>query len=147
MKKMKKKTKDLMEDLNKSITEQIVDAADKVSVDFKEVKNEEVSPTSNNVELGADMIKSLKELTANLHKQAVERGLRNLEEKRVIRDMWGKKYILGKWYNKWYYRLKFKRSVTEYLLCAGEQYYIENELANVYKPLENMEEIISKKEQ
>lgn len=134
--------KDIMKDLSKSITEQIIDAADKVSADFKEVSNEEVSPiTPNDVGIGADMLESLKELTTNLYKQAVERGLRNLEEKRVIRDMWGKKYVLGKWYNKWYYRLKFKRYVTEYMRCAGEQYYIENELRDVFKPLEDLEEI------
>ena len=77
-----------------------------------------------------------------MYKRAIEKGRINLEKKRVIRDMWGKKYILSKWYNKWYYRIMFKRAVNNYMMCAGEQYYIENEFYDVFKPLENIEEIL-----
>lgn len=150
---MKNKVKDLMKDMNKSFVDQIVDATDKVSRDFNKIKNEEVTPTNDSihqqmdVKIEKDVLDSLKQLTADLKKQAIEKGLRNLEEKRVIRDMWGRKYVFAKWYNKWYYRIKFKRSVTEYMLCAGEQYYLENEFFDVFKPLENIEEIFNSKKE
>lgn len=82
--------------------------------------------------------KSFKEFSNKLNdllkqqtKLLADRQRKELAEKRVIREMWGRKAVTAKWYNKWYYTLKFKASVKDYFLCAGELYFIENELCNL----------------
>ena len=131
--------KSIIEEMNKPLTDKIIDASDQLSTDFKHNKTtiDSIPPDITKEEL-----EILKKFTFDLYKRAIEKGRINLEKKRVIRDMWGKKYILSKWYNKWYYRIMFKRAVNNYMMCAGEQYYIENEFCNVFKPLENIEEIL-----
>ena len=131
--------KSIIEEMNKPLTDKIIDASDQLSTDFKHNKTtiDSIPPDITKEEL-----ETLKKFTLDLYKRAIEKGRINLEKKRVIRDMWGKKYILSKWYNKWYYRIMFKRAVNNYMMCAGEQYYIENEFCNVFKPLENIEEIL-----
>jgi hypothetical protein len=128
--------------MNKSLTDKIIDASDQVSTDFKHNKTTIDDIPSHTTK---EELETLKKFISDLYNQAVEKGRVNLEEKRVIRDMWGKKYILSKWYNKWYYRIMFKRAVNNYMMCAGEQYYIEHEFYNVFKPLENIEEILCDK--
>lgn len=73
----------------------------------------------------------LNELLKQQTKLLADRQRKTLAEKRVIRDMWGQKAVTAKWYSRWYYTLKFKRSVKDYFLCAGELYFIENELGNL----------------
>lgn len=73
----------------------------------------------------------LNELLKQQTKLLADRQRKTLAEKRVIREMWGRKAVTAKWYNKWYYTLKFKASVKDYFLCAGELYFIENELCNL----------------
>lgn len=132
----------IIKELNKSLTDKIIDASDQVSTDFKFNKTiiDSIPP-----DITKEKLETLKKFTSNLYKRAVEKGRINLEKKRVIRDMWGKKYILSKWYNKWYYLIMFKRAVNNYMMCAGEQYYIENEFYDVFKPLENIEEVLYNK--
>ena len=129
-------------DWNKLKKAIINSASDQLSTDFKHNKTiiDSIPPDITKEEL-----ETLKKFTFDLYKRAIEKGRINLEKKRVIRDMWGKKYILSKWYNKWYYRIMFKRAVNNYMMCAGEQYYIENEFCDVFKPLENIEEILYNK--
>lgn len=131
--------KSIIEEMNKPLTDKIIDASDQLSTDFKHNKTiiDSIPPDITKEEL-----ETLKKFTFDLYKRAIEKGRINLEKKRVIRDMWGKKYILSKWYNKWYYRIMFKRAVNNYMMCAGEQYYIKNEFYDVFKPLENIEEIL-----
>lgn len=106
-----------------------------MSTDFKhnETIIDNIPPDITKEEL-----ETLKKFTSDLYEQTVEKGRINLEEKRIIRDMWGKKYILSKWYNKLYYRIMFKRAVNNYIMCAGEQYYIEHEFSDVFKSLDNL---------
>lgn len=134
--------KSIIKEMNKPLTDKIIDVSDQVSTDFKhnETIINDIPP-----HIAKEELETLKKFTSNLYKQAVEKGRINLEEKRVIRDMWGKKYILSKWYNKWYYRIMFKRAVNKYMMCAGEQYYIEHEFCDVFKPLENIEEVLYNK--
>ena len=134
--------KSIITEMNKSLTNKIIDASDQVSTDFKsnETIIDDIPP-----HITKEKLETLKRFISDLYKQAVEKGRINLEEKRVIRDMWGKKYILSKWYNKWYYRIMFKRAVNKYMMCAGEQYYIEHEFCDVFKPLENIEEVLYNK--
>lgn len=134
--------KSIIKEMDKPLTEKIINASDQVSTDFKsnETAIDDITPHVTKEEL-----ETLRKFTSDLYNQAVEKGRVNLEEKRVIRDMWGKKYILSKWYNKWYYRIMFKRAVNNYMMCAGEQYYIEHEFCDVFKPLENIEEILYNK--
>lgn len=134
--------KSIIKEMNKPLTDKIIDVSDQVSTDFK---SNETIIDSIPLDITKEKLETLKKFTSDLYKQAVERGRINLEEKRVIRDMWGKKYILSKWYNKWYYRIMFKRTVNKYMMCAGEQYYIEHELCDVFKPLENIEEVLYNK--
>ena len=131
--------KSIIEEMNKPLTDKIIDASDQLSTDFKHNKTiiDSIPPDITKEEL-----ETLKKFTFDLYKRAIEKGRINLEKKRVIRDMWGKKYILSKWYNKWYYRIMFKRAVNNYMMCAGEQYFIENEFYDVFKPLDNIEEIL-----
>lgn len=134
--------KSIIEEMNKPLTDKIIDASDQLSTDFKHNKTiiDSIPPDITKEEL-----ETLKKFTFDLYKRAIEKGRINLEKKRVIRDMWGKKYILSKWYNKWYYRIMFKCAVNNYMMCAGEQYYIENEFCDIFKPLENIEEILCNK--
>ncbi len=134
--------KSIIKEMNKPLTDKIIDVSDQVSTDFK---SNETIIDSIPPDITKEELETLKKFTSDLYKQAVEKGRINLEEKRVIRDMWGKKYILSKWYNKWYYRIMFKRAVNKYMMCAGEQYYIEHEFCNVFKPLENIEEVLYNK--
>lgn len=134
--------KSIIKEMNKSLTDKIIDASDQVSTDFK---HNETTIDDIPSHITKEELETLKKFTSDLYKQAVEKGRINLEEKRIIRDMWGKKYILSKWYNKWYYRIMFKRAVNNYMMCAGEQYYIEHEFCDVFKPLENIEEILYNK--
>lgn len=134
--------KSIIKEMDKPLTEKIIDASDQVSIDFK---HDETIVDNIPPDITKEKLETLKKFTSDLYKQAVEKGRINLEEKRVIRDMWGKKYILSKWYNRWYYRIMFKRAVNKYMMCAGEQYYIEHEFCDVFKPLENIEEILYNK--
>lgn len=127
--------KSIIKEMNKSLVDKIIDASDQVSTDFK---HNETTIDDIPSHITKEELETLKKFTFDLYKQAVEKGRINLEEKRVIRDMWGKKYILSKWYNKWYYRIMFKRAVNNYMMCAGEQYYIEHEFCNIFKPLDNL---------
>lgn len=133
--------KSIITEMNKSLTNKIIDASDQVSTNFKsnETIIDDIPPITK------EKLETLKKFTSDLYKRTVENGRINLEEKRVIRDIWGKKYILSKWYNKWYYRIMFKRAVNNYMMCAGEQYYIEHEFCDVFKPLENVEELLYNK--
>lgn len=127
--------KSIIKEINKPLVDKIIDASDQVSTDFK---HNETTIDDVHSYITKEELETLKKFTSDLYNQAVEKGRVNLEEKRVIRDMWGKKYILSKWYNKWYYRIMFKRAVNNYMMCAGEQYYIEHEFCDIFKPLNNL---------
>lgn len=104
------------------------ESLEKLSENLTSVVNETNQLTDILKNLVVDMVESNKKI-----------NLIKLKNKECLRNMCFEKMLQSKWYNRWYYKMRFKSATKEYFLCAGQQYVLEHDTEELMKTLDDID--------
>ena len=110
---------------------------------MKKVSKESLEKLSENLTSVANetnqLTGTLKKLVVDMAESNKKINLVKLKNKERLQQMWFEKMLQSKWYNRWYYKMRYKSATKEYFLCAGQQYVLENETKELIKMLDDID--------
>lgn len=113
------KTKEINEE---TLKKEIKDFVSKYSNDNDSIKDK-IDKTLDGLQTELD----------KLYSESIAENLKELKEKFSNLEKWVSKSRRAKWYNKWYYKIRVYCAYKKYIIYAGKQYILENELRSLFK--------------